>query len=99
MEFMSIPSVSGCRSSSIWAELPGEPLNERLLNGPQHHLPHFAIKTALEIKMQTRTHFNSSTNGVHATAKTFVAEDREREPDDLERSCLSTPSRCSIRKE
>ena len=33
--------------------------------------------------MQTRTHFNSSTNGVHATAKTFVAEDREREPDDL----------------
>ena len=52
----------------------------------------FAMKTALEIDMQARTHFNGSTDVSPATAKAFVAEERMRERDIVEHSGSDEPA-------
>ena len=43
----------------------------------------FAMKIALEIDMQTRTHFSCPSDVSPATAQAFVAEERRRERDDV----------------
>ena len=50
------------------------------------------MKIALEIDMQTRTHFSCPSDVSPATAQAFVAEERRRERDDVEHSGSDGPA-------